>query len=510
VLLSSTAEAMFWTGRYFERAQALARAVGNYGRLSLDSTDGESGDLSPLLALVGGGSAAASLDTDDALRLLVLDGENPSSVRGALGVARENLRSGRSLAPAAVWAPVNRLFARLGEVDLEDRASVRAVLEEVEAAGSLVEGQLASSMMRDTAYSFWRIGCHLERGDMLLRTLAVLVPRLLKRSDQPFSDVRWIGLLESIGAYSMYRRRHHTQADLPTLLEFVLKEACFPRSLTHLVGVIEEEVSRLPRPGAGRAALARCVPDGLPDSDASFVRLAERLLTRLQEFSDIVAETYFPAEHRRLPAAAPAALPELPPAGDPFEHLGREHAAVEAVLRLIDELTARALCGQSVDRSAVRAIVEFFTDFGVLGHHEKEEQILMPALAGEGFAWNDGPLAKMRADHRQEHYFLRVLANLTMQRTPWSDDDQRRFAGVAGEFTQFLRAHMRLEQREVFEPGARLLSADAKRRLLSDLSRFDAAAASGVRTAAQRLDGLFAKYGVTLAAARATDQVASA
>jgi uncharacterized alpha-E superfamily protein/hemerythrin-like domain-containing protein len=427
----------------------------------------------------------------------VLDAANPSSVRGALGAARENLRSGRTVMPAAVWAPVNRLFARLGEIDPEDRASVRAILEDVDAAGSLVEGQLASSMTRDAAYSFWRIGCHLERTDMLLRTLAVLVPRLLERSDQPFADVRWIGLLESIGAYSMYRRRHHTQANLPTLLAFVLKEAAFPRSVRHLVAAIEQDLGDLPRPGAARDELARCVPDAL-DPDASFERLAEDLMDRLTEFGAVFGEVYFPAEHQHANAAAPAAMTELPPADDPFEQLGREHAAVEAVLRLLDEMRARAACGQAVDRSAVLAIVEFFTDFGVLGHHEKEEQILMPALLREGFAWNEGPLATMRRDHRQEHYFLRVLAHLSTQRTSWSHEDQRRFVGVADEFTKFLRAHMRLEQREVFEPGARLLSPEAKATLLRDFSRFDADAASGVRIAARRLDGLLVKYRVVM------------
>src|SRR3954469_23293339 len=98
---------MYWTGRYFERAQALARVLSGFERLALDST-GERGALAGLLGLVGregAGEGAAPSDASELRRALVLDAQNPSSVRGALGAARENLRSGRTLMPGAIWAP---------------------------------------------------------------------------------------------------------------------------------------------------------------------------------------------------------------------------------------------------------------------------------------------------------------------------------------------------------------------------------------------------------------------
>ena len=502
MLLSSTAEAMYWTGRYFERAQALARVLLGAERLALDSPDGERGTLSSLLGLVGRepvGERDAQPGASELRRALVLDAQNPSSVRGALGAARENLRSGRTLMPAAIWAPVNRLYARLGEIDPADGAGVLAALDDVDATGSLVEGQLSASMTRDAAYAFWRIGCYVERADMLLRSLSVLVPRLTAAAEQRFADVRWIGVLEAIGAYSMYRRRHHTQLDVPTLLNFVLGEPSFPRSMKYLFHALEQELDALPRPGPARDALAACsIP--LARDVARFAVSAASSLAELERFGEVFGENYFPAEHGNRVATSPTAISELPVARDPFEHLGREHAAIEAVLRLLDEMRARAACGQEVDRSAVRAIVDFFTDFGVLGHHEKEEQILIPALVREGFSWHDGPLASMRNDHRQEHYFLRVLTHLCGQEAAWSAEDRRHFLGVTQEFAPFLRAHMRLEQREVFEPGARLLGSEVKAALARELCRFDAQNAGGVRAAAQRLDGLLVKYGVAFRA----------
>jgi uncharacterized alpha-E superfamily protein/hemerythrin-like domain-containing protein len=494
---------MYWTGRYFERAQALARALAGYERLSLDLPSGDALDLTPLLGLVGPDPEPdTKLGRHEVLRAFALDAENPSSVRGALGVARENLRSGRAVMPAAVWAPVNRLHARLGELDPHDTTAVFAALEEVEAIGSQIEGQLTSSMTQDAAFSFWCIGCRVERADMLLRVLAVLVPHLMNRRGEPFADVRAIGLLECVGAYSMFRRRNQTQADVVTILDFVLTDAAFPRSLCGLLKTIERELDALPRPGPVQAALASCYPKVLPNigSSSTLLSTLDDLMGQVGDFAAVVAERYFPAEPRPPSVEPLAPRATRPAAADPFESLGREHAAVESVLRLLDEMTSRAMCGQAVERGAVRAIVDFFTDFGVLGHHEKEEGILMPVLLDAGFDWQEGPLAVMRRDHRQEHYFLRVLAHLSGQHGSWSNEDRRRFISVATELTQFLRAHMRLENREVFAPAAQMLSVQVKASLMEELTQFDAQTGGDVQKSLRRLDGWFHKYGIGLRA----------
>jgi hemerythrin-like domain-containing protein len=124
----------------------------------------------------------------------------------------------------------------------------------------------------------------------------------------------------------------------------------------------------------------------------------------------------------------------------------------------------------------------------------------MPLLLDAGFDWQDGPLAAMRRDHRQEHYFLRVITHLCGLRSSWSQEDSRQFVSVAGEFSQFLRGHMRLERKEVFEPAMQRLSNHLKARLSEELARFDAQTTGDVQTALERLDGLLERYGVALRA----------
>src|SRR6478609_10436441 len=116
MLLSSVAEAMFWSGRYIERAQALSRTIQAVERVSLDLPGKRSPGLVPLLSLIGepgADSAAEGAGQAKALQLLSLDSENASSVLGALRAARENLRHARVAAPPELWVALNNQYLQL-------------------------------------------------------------------------------------------------------------------------------------------------------------------------------------------------------------------------------------------------------------------------------------------------------------------------------------------------------------------------------------------------------------
>ena len=265
MLLSSAAEAMFWTGRYLERAQAVARAALAYQRMSLDLPGVRWLDVRPLLGLTAPeapGDRESPAHTSAQLRELVLDADNPSTVLGALCRARANLRRGRVATPFEVWVTLNAVYVRLSEVDAAQTASVLALLGDVVAAGTRIEGEITATMTRDTAYSFLRIGCHLERADMLVRTMKALLPVVSPGGpERAFDDVRWMGLLDAVGAHSMYRRRHHTRSDLPAVLEFLRARRGIPAKLGALPPCHRDRAAKPPAAG--------CSPpraNGLPAS----------------------------------------------------------------------------------------------------------------------------------------------------------------------------------------------------------------------------------------------------
>ena len=476
MLLSSMAEAMFWTGRYVERAQALARVVLAYERLSFDLPASRKLELGPLFALMDRvPDELASRDRTVALQQLVLDEENRSSVLGALLAARENLRLARVVAPVELWSTVSALAQRLKEHAQGPEGSLLEALEQTLSLGNRFEGERQGGMARDSAYAFLEMGCNIERADMQVLSLFVSTPVLLPRGwERAYDDVRWTGFLHALGLHSTYRRLHHHQAELPRLLGLALADKSCPRAAAHCLLAIRRQLKHLPRAGKVGEQVGAAVDLALAARDLRGDSLSQELapLTeRLRRLNAAIADCHFPrAEQGHVPAPAVARSR----ASDPFEHLAREHEQVDAALRVLDTLVLAADDGQPVDRAELRAIVTYLADCGEYGHHEKEESILTPVLASHGFDWYDGPLANMRREHRQEHYFIRVLTQLASQSDAWSKDDARSFVAVAREFGHFLRSHMGHEQHDLFEQAARTLPSSVQLELCRAFEALDA------------------------------------
>jgi hemerythrin-like domain-containing protein len=158
---------------------------------------------------------------------------------------------------------------------------------------------------------------------------------------------------------------------------------------------------------------------------------------------------------------------------DPFEYLGNEHRRLTEMADVLEVMTEQAARGSELDRADLAVLVDYFREFGDLGHHDKEENLLVPALIRAQLDWYDGPLADMRREHRQERYLMRALRNLAYQRDAWSPDGRARFVALAREFTAFQRAHMTMENEVLFPLARQNLSADQQAQLLADFQKFD-------------------------------------
>ena len=501
MLLSSVAEAMFWSGRYIERAQALSRTIQAVERLSLDLPCKHAEGLVPLLPLVGAGESDTNTDDtsqESALRALALDAENASSVLGALRAARENLRHARVSAPPELWLALNNQYLLLSGAAEQPMPRVLDALSSVLEAGSRIKGVFESNMARDAAYSFLNMGVELERADMLLRVLGALLPTITAKGWQrTFDDVRWSGMLQALGVRSMYRQRHHHQTDLTTLLDFVSVDPASPRSVVHCLRLVEGELRNLPRSGQASAAVTMATSSAFALAHTGNEELPEAIeatLTALAAVHTALVVSYFPElEAALLPPVEPESAAALR-ALDPFEHLRREHAEIESVLGVLDQLAGQAEGCATVATSELQCIVAYLTHCGELGHHEKEEAILAPKLIEHGFDWYDGPVAAMRREHRHEHMYLSVLGQLARQRGPWSSEDTRRFATDARALSHFLRSHMDHEHRDLFDQAARSLPEQTKKTLARAFLDFDARQLKDLAPARDRMAVLIAKY----------------
>jgi uncharacterized alpha-E superfamily protein len=327
MLLCGLAENAFWLGRYLERAEALARAILAYEDIRLDLPGQRAPGWQRLAACAGvAPPEAAELEPASFVARVILDRRNASSLLGALHAARENLRRARSLFPAECWHTLNPLYLCLGGLAAElPPAELRANLGRVVAACRELGGHIATGMLRDEGYAFFRMGVLLERSDMMLRVATIVADTLIPEDrGMPFENVRWIGLLKSVGAYGTYRHRYHAATDFGSALQLLLFEPKFPRSLAYALDEIRDHLALLPRNEDPWSALEACRPAGAVGR-AELGGFANEILARLAHASSVLEATYFslalPAApersraahaHARRPGAAPATISENP------------------------------------------------------------------------------------------------------------------------------------------------------------------------------------------------------
>jgi len=253
-MLSRIADAMFWIGRYVERADQTARVLD----VRLQSiTEDVSGDVAPACAAVHEifGSPApegSEQSVQKVLDRLVTDRSNPSSIAGSLQTARENARGAREVLSTEVWESLNT--TTLGMPRGVRPARMHSVFQYAKDRCAVVNGLVDGSMTRDEAWLFWRIGQLVERVDMGARILQA--HDLEDRSDQAT-----VLLLRTCSAHEAYIRSYRGRVHASAAISFLLLDSIFPRSAAHCLLEIDEALEVLARlHGAGSDRLGTADP----------------------------------------------------------------------------------------------------------------------------------------------------------------------------------------------------------------------------------------------------------
>jgi len=256
-MLSRSAERLYWLARYLERTENTARLLSVYMNLMFDlPMDVEIGWRN-LLTIFGAEKRFLELydhpTEQDTMRFLLTDTDNPGSLFSSLNFARENIRTSRELMPDVAWQQVNEmyLYAKNNVETATNRRGRVLVLNEIMRGCQRFTGFLSGAMSHNDALWFIRLGRNIERADMTTRILDIASVLLAAdRSDKlrQHENALWIHVLKSLSALLMYRKHHRQRVNSGDVLDYLLKDAAFPRSVAHCVNEIEESINRLPRP----------------------------------------------------------------------------------------------------------------------------------------------------------------------------------------------------------------------------------------------------------------------
>mgnify|MGYP002737601232 CR=1 FL=1 len=282
-MLARNAEALYWIGRYVERADDTARILDvTVHQLLEDSTVDPDQASRILLQVLGIEPPATRLDMWALTDLVAFSRGLPSgcSIVDAISAARENARSAREVISGDMWECLNTTYNALPE---RERAARRLGPHEfftfVEGRAAMFAGLSDSTLSRDDGYRFLVVGRALERVDMTVRLL-------LSRVGDSASSPAWVSVLRAAGAHDTYLRTHRGVLDANRVVEFMLLDRLFPRSAFFSHRLAEQSLERLmssPAHPAGPGAQARRLL-GRTRSELEFVRpgaLLESLEDRL-------------------------------------------------------------------------------------------------------------------------------------------------------------------------------------------------------------------------------------
>jgi uncharacterized alpha-E superfamily protein len=242
MMLARNAESLYWIGRYVERADDTARILDvTVHQLLEDSSVDPDQTSRTLLRVLGIEPPAAALDMWSLTDLVAFtrDVQGGYSIVDSISAARENARGAREVTSTEMWECLNTTFNALAD---RERAAKRLgpheFLSFVEGRAAMFAGLADSTLSRDDGYRFMVLGRAIERVDMTVRLL-------LARVGDSASSPAWVTVLRSAGAHDTYLRTYRGVLDAGRVVEFMLLDRLFPRSVFYSLRIAEEHLDQL-------------------------------------------------------------------------------------------------------------------------------------------------------------------------------------------------------------------------------------------------------------------------
>lgn len=258
-MLSRHAEDLFWIGRYLERAEDTARLLDVTQQSALETGGGRGTDeiWAELLEVLYLDDVFDDAPSPEAVhRFLVSDPSNSGSIVSIIAHARENTRAAREWVSAEYWEGINGMFLEMRGADLDPEleSTPYDVLRRVKTGCQALCGIADSSLPRSEGYHFYVLGGMIERALITIRVVSVWQRRLGGFSG-PAAFPEWVKLLKSLSGYEAYLREFRASMQAGRVLEFLLQQPSFPRSLFYCLTLAQHQLEAVQPGPRGRNSL---------------------------------------------------------------------------------------------------------------------------------------------------------------------------------------------------------------------------------------------------------------
>lgn len=256
MMLSRTAESLFWLARYVERAENLARVVLAGHRMASQAgpLGGTGSEWGSTLLIAGCESTFlerhGECTPQRVISYLVSDPDSPASIVSCFENARRNARAVRPALTYDMWNALNETWLQVRALPPSTFSpdNLPDFLEWVRGRSLLFTGAYANTMLRQDAYYFTRLGSLLERADNTARILDVKYHVLLPSHDGVGGVLdyqQWRSILHSVSALRSYHWIFHDRLKPWLIAELLILRPEMPRSLRSCFDQITDTLDAL-------------------------------------------------------------------------------------------------------------------------------------------------------------------------------------------------------------------------------------------------------------------------
>lgn len=248
-MLSRVADSLYWMSRYMERSDGILRMLKiNYASSQEDLTDEFS--WKPVLKIftyvTDEETDAIALQSRKVLQYMITNRENQNSLYNVVTMARENARGIQDHIPKELWQCLNEFYHLMREDWVEEaleNGDPVNVLDVLIKQCLLYYGTADITMARGEGNIFMNIGKLLERG---IQTSTIVdtkfsMQNMLEKSAEP-ADLRY--LLLSLSGYSLYLRTYRSGFEARNVVDLVVLNKQFPRSVSYSVNKMQFNFER--------------------------------------------------------------------------------------------------------------------------------------------------------------------------------------------------------------------------------------------------------------------------
>ncbi len=239
-MLSRIADSLYWMTRYVERADGILRMLRINFITSLDR--GNDFSWQPVLKIFTYSDKATieklSYNSDDVLRFMIFNKENPNSIRNIVGHARENARGMQDHVTKEVWECLNSFYHKVNSDDIE-KAIQRD--EQITILGDLIDhcllffGVSEVTMPRGQGWNYMNLGKFVERSLQTVDILDVRFSNIDYDLNNPADIPYWRNLLLSLSGYELYLKRYRGGLQSRNVADLAILTTEFPRSVLYCV-----------------------------------------------------------------------------------------------------------------------------------------------------------------------------------------------------------------------------------------------------------------------------------